>query len=281
MARAFYVHWHEAEAFETVRRLRAAGHTVEFHWDSGAEAWRLLKEAPPDALVISLARLPSHGRRVAEVVCASKRLRDLPIIFVDGEPDKVETTRAKFPAARFCTAAKLNGVLKRVRPFVAADPTAVRRATKSAAPLNAPGGPTAAPAGYSGTPLPQKLGIKPEHHVTLLNSPDGFERTLGTLPPKVQLQTKPGNAPASNVIVLFVRSRDQLSREFAATARRLVSNGGLWVAWPKKASGVETDLTEDVVRTIGLAAGLVDNKVCAVDQTWSGLRFVIRLKDRR
>ena len=84
MARIFYVHWHEDEALSTVRTLRAAGHSVDYHWSSGEQAWRLLKNAPPDALVISLDRLPSHGRAVAEGTTASKRLRDLPLIFVGG-----------------------------------------------------------------------------------------------------------------------------------------------------------------------------------------------------
>jgi hypothetical protein len=277
MARAFYVHWNEEEGIDTVRRLREAGHAVEFHWDSGAEAWRLLKESPPDVLVISLARLPSHGRRIAEVVHETKRLCELPVVFVDGEPDKVAATRTKFPAAKFCTAAKLASVLNRVRPFVAPDAGAVRRASTAATTKSRRG--AVATAGYSGTALSQKLGIKPSCRLAILNAPDGFAQTLGELPTDVRVETKPGGV--SDVIVLFARNRDQLNREFPKTARRLVSNGGLWVAWPKKASGVATDLTEDVVRAIGLAAGLVDNKVCAVDETWSGLRFVVRVKDRK
>ena len=134
-------------------------------------------------------------------------------------------------------------------------------------------------AGYSGTPLPKKLGIKADHCVALVNAPPGFASSLGELPAGVGLDDQPGEG-RYDVILLFVRSRDHLGKRFRLWAKRLTPAGGLWVAWPKKASGVETDLTENVVREIGLETGLVDNKVCVVDEVWSGLRFVIRLVDR-
>jgi hypothetical protein len=134
-------------------------------------------------------------------------------------------------------------------------------------------------AGYSGTPLPKKLGIKDDHRVALLNAPADFHQTLGELPPGVVLQDDLKGAPF-DVMVFFTSARAELNRRFGAVAKRLNPAGGLWVAWPKRASGVATDLTEDSVRDIGLEAGLVDNKVCAVDETWSGLRFVIRLRYR-
>jgi hypothetical protein len=134
-------------------------------------------------------------------------------------------------------------------------------------------------AGYSGTPLVKKLGIKPGHHLALLGAPAGFTATLGDLPDGVAVQNELVGDPL-DVIVLFAPDEAALRRGFATAARRLCPAGGLWVAWPKKASGVPTDLTETEVRAIGLAAGLVDNKVCAVDDVWAGLRFVIRVQDR-
>jgi hypothetical protein len=134
-------------------------------------------------------------------------------------------------------------------------------------------------AGYSGTPLVRKLGIKDAHRVACLNSPEGFADLLGQLPVGVTL-CKQIEAGPFDVILLFVRSEDQLRDEFDELRASLSPAGGLWVCWPKKASGIKTDLTEDVIRGFGLAAGLVDNKVCAVDDTWSGLRLVIRLRDR-
>ena len=134
-------------------------------------------------------------------------------------------------------------------------------------------------AGYSKTPLSAKLGIKKDHCVAVINAPSGFRQTLGQLPEGVSLR-EDGRASALDVMILFTSSRSELAQRFSGLANRLCPAGGLWIAWPKKASGMSTDLTEDRVREIGLAAGLVDNKVCAVDETWSGLRFVIRLRDR-
>jgi len=133
-------------------------------------------------------------------------------------------------------------------------------------------------AGYSGTPLVQKLMIKPGHRLALLGAPDGFSKVLGALPEGVTVAEKLG--AAHDVVLLFVTARSALEKRFAKTAKQLDPAGGLWVAWPKKASGVATDVTEDVVREIALAAGLVDVKVCAIDETWSGLRCVYRLVDR-
>ena len=136
-----------------------------------------------------------------------------------------------------------------------------------------------APAGYSGTPLVRKLGIKPGHRLGLLGAPDGFDATLGELPAGVQVRRRLGGPPF-DVIVAFFERRDAYERRLTALVRALDPAGGLWIAWPKRASGVTTDVTENVVRDLGLAAGLVDNKVCAVDQVWSGLRLVYRLRDR-
>jgi ribosomal protein S18 acetylase RimI-like enzyme len=133
--------------------------------------------------------------------------------------------------------------------------------------------------GYSGTPLLQKLGIKGGHRVALLEAPEKLPPNLARPPRAVSVQRKLGG-PAFDVIVLFVDRRSILSQRFNAAARSMKPSGGLWIAWPKKASGVVTDVTEDLVRSVALAGGLVDNKVCAIDEVWSGLRCVYRLKDR-
>jgi hypothetical protein len=139
-------------------------------------------------------------------------------------------------------------------------------------------------AGYSGTPLPRKLGIKPGGRVGTRNAPADFERTLGPLPDGAALRAiAVGRSPGADrfdVIVCFAPTSQDLERDFAPAARRLSPAGGLWIAWPKKSSGVSTDVTEALVREVGLSLGLVDNKVCAIDEVWSGLRFVVRLADR-
>jgi hypothetical protein len=124
---------------------------------------------------------------------------------------------------------------------------------------------------YSSTPLPKKLGIQDGSRVALHKAPEGFADRLGVVP---RLRGE------LDVAVLFATRHGELTRAFAPLVRRLAPAGGLWVAWPKKASGVETDLTFDAVQKTGLEAGLVDNKSCAIDGTWQALRFVIRLRDR-
>ena len=137
----------------------------------------------------------------------------------------------------------------------------------------------AGPAGYSGTPLVRKLGIKPEAQLGLIAAPAGFDEVLGELPPGVRIRRRLGGSPF-DVIVAFFPRRTELERRLPALVGALDPAGGLWLAWPKRASGVATDLTEVVVRSLGLATGLVDNKVCAIDQVWSALRLVYRLRDR-
>ena len=134
-------------------------------------------------------------------------------------------------------------------------------------------------AGYSGTPLPRKLGIKPGHRVLALGAPEGFvDGTLGELPDGVALRTTARGS--ADVIVSFHDRRAELARRMPRLRELMEPAAGLWIAWPKRSSGVDTDLTEDVVRELALANRLVDNKVCAIDETWSGLRLVIRLRDR-
>jgi hypothetical protein len=129
-------------------------------------------------------------------------------------------------------------------------------------------------AGYSRTRLAQKLGIKADSQVSPINAPAGFRALLDPLPEGVNFRDSLRGR--SDIVVLFVMRRSELERRIAAAGRTIFPNGGVWVAWPKKASGIKTDMTEDVVREIALPTGLVDNKVCAIDEIWSGLRVVWR-----
>ena len=133
-------------------------------------------------------------------------------------------------------------------------------------------------AGYSGTPLPQKLGITPGARLAIVRAPEGFEGALDPLPDGVRLRTQARGA--QDIVLFFATRRAELERRFDSLARTIAPAGGLWIAWPKRTACVATDLREGIVRDLGLAHGLVDNKVCAVDETWSGLRFVFRLTDR-
>jgi hypothetical protein len=133
-------------------------------------------------------------------------------------------------------------------------------------------------AGYSHRPLAAKLGIRPDTAIAILSAPATYDRVLGPLPKTVRRRTR-ATGPL-DLVHVFVTSRRAFERRIASLKRALVPAGALWVSWPKRASGVATDLTEDAVRAVGLAHGLVDVKVCAVDTTWSGLKFVRRLRDR-
>ncbi len=136
-------------------------------------------------------------------------------------------------------------------------------------------------AGYSGTPLIKKLGFKAGYRVALVNAPAGFIEELGPLPEGAVVVARRSQQPPSlNLILFFAANMKELAEEFAPLKARLVPDGMLWVAWPKKSSGVATDLSFEGVQRFGLASGMVDTKVCAIDEVWSGLRFVIRLKDR-
>ncbi len=132
--------------------------------------------------------------------------------------------------------------------------------------------------GYSGTPLPKKLGIKDGVHYALIDAPSDV---IAELKPSLQrCTTGPQVKAPFDFVMLFAKSAVSLKKHFGETEKNLSADGMLWVSWPKKTSGVETDLNENIVREIGLGTGLVDVKVCAVTDVWSGLKFVRRLKDR-
>jgi hypothetical protein len=131
------------------------------------------------------------------------------------------------------------------------------------------------PAGYSGTPLPRKLGIKPGYAVAVAGGPPGFAEGLAALSGADVADGLPAAGPL-DVIVTFVRWREEFEAQLPALRELMAPACGLWIAWPKRAARVPTDMTEHVVREVALPTGLVDNKVCAIDETWSGLRLVIR-----
>lgn len=247
------IHWSAEEARSFAARLGRAGYDVEAG-PVDPEALRALKASPPDAIVIDLSRLPSSGRDVALGCRSSKALRHVPIVFVEGEPAKVERIRTLLPDA----------VYSRWTALARDLPRALTSSPES------PVVPASVLAGYSGTPLPRKLGIKTGSHVVLLDAPADFTRTLGELPGDVSF----GRALRGefHLVVCFVTSRRALAARFAQVASA-TPRDGVWMAWPKQASGVATDVTQPVVREMGLVTGLVDDKVCAIDATWSGLRF--------
>ncbi|HUU38042.1 MAG TPA: hypothetical protein VMW46_07560 [Candidatus Desulfaltia sp.] len=265
------IHWNEMEAGERAGRLRALGYEVEHDILTGPEGFRRLRDNPPDAVVIDLGRVPSHGRDVGMALRSYKDTRAVPIVFVGGDPEKVKRIKTYLPDAVYTAWADIGKALKQ----------AVSR------PVVAPVVPRSRMDAYSGSPLPKKLGIKPDTAVILVAAPKEFLKTLGDLPERVSIRDKSinalpevgksakGKAGERLLILWFVRAQRELERDVGKMAAR-TPDGGLWIIWPKKASGVPSDLNQNIVRAQGLAAGIVDYKVCAVDETWSGLLFARR-----
>ena len=134
-------------------------------------------------------------------------------------------------------------------------------------------------ADYSGTPLPQKLGIKPGRTVVTINAPKNYRRLLGTIPERVTFSDR--LRPDSSFAHVFIEKRRELEKRLAVLRQKIADTGTVWVSWPKRSSGVPTDVTEDVVRAVALPLGFVDVKVCAIDETWSGLKLMIRRESRK
>ena len=134
-------------------------------------------------------------------------------------------------------------------------------------------------AGYSGTPLPQKLGIKPGLTVVAINPPANYRRLLGQIPDSITFSERLKSG--SSFVHLFTSRRSEMQKKMSILRDKISDNGAIWVSWPKKSSGISTDVTEDVIREIALPFGFVDIKVCAVDETWSGLKLMIRRENRK
>jgi hypothetical protein len=134
-------------------------------------------------------------------------------------------------------------------------------------------------AGYSGTPLPQKLGIKPGLIVVTINAPANYRRLLGTIPEGVTFSNR--LKPNSNFAHVFIKKRSELAKTVPVLREKVADTGTVWVSWPKKSAGVPTDVTEDVIRAVALPVGFVDVKVCAFDETWSGLKLMVRRENRK
>jgi hypothetical protein len=186
-----------------------------------------------------------------------KDTRFVQIVYLEGAPEKVASTRSILPDAAYSDwpgAVRAIAAAIKTRPAAPIVPDIMQ--------------------GYSGTPLAKKLAIKAGTAVALLGAPEGFERKLGSLPEGVTIRRQ-AKAPAK-IVLLFAKSNADLERRFALGTARLADGGGLWIVWPKKTSALASDISETSVRAFGLSAGFVDYKICAIDETWSGLLFARR-----
>ncbi len=258
--RVCVVVWNRAEAEAQSAALRELGFEAAAGGADGGAVVRAVRGDAPDAMVIDLRRLPSHGRDVALAVRSYKATRGLPLVFVNGDPAKTEKVRQLFPDAEF---ADWPAVADAVRRAVARPPAAAPAPSRFA--------------GYSGAPLAKKLGIGEGVSVLLVGAPEGFEQTLGIVGdtvarrvPKIPVRRRAAGAP--RLILWFVRSAAELHAHMRQMAA-IEDPARLWIVWAKKTSPLASDATQNVVRAAGLAAGLVDYKICAIDADWTALLF--------
>ena len=250
------IHWNAEEAEDRAKRLQAVGYEV-VHALMDPAGLREMRQNPPDAIVIDLSRLPSQGRDFGMNIRKYKATRHIPLVFVDGDREKVKRIKKALPDATYTD---WDGIRDSLESAIANPPSD-------------PVTPESVFDVYKGTPLQKKLGLKPNSVVALLGAPDGFNETLGKLPKGVTVRRQARGQV--DLTLWFVRSTRDLEKRIEKIAA-FIGEGYLWIVWPKKASKIKTDLSQVVVRKVGLDSGLVDFKICSVDSTWSGLCFTRR-----
>ena len=253
--------WDTVQLKVRVRQIGRSGYRVNIGTVDPA-ALRELRMRPPEAVIIDLARASAQGRDVGIYLRLYKTTRSVPVVFVGGERDKVAAIKKHLPDAVYTQWDRVVRDLKHAISNPPARPVTVKSLL----------------AGYSGVPLVRKLGIKPDSILTLIGAPKDFRRSLKDLPEKVTIRTRISRD--NGLIMLFITSPASLAARIGNISGA-VGHAGIWIAWPKHRPGIMSGLSQQVVRDTGLNAGLVDYKVCAIDDTWSGLKFARRKLTRK
>jgi CheY-like chemotaxis protein len=256
VARVLVIHRKPAIAVERARRLCSEGLDAAAYPALGPRAFRDIRANPPDAIVIDLTELPSYGRTMGVLLREQKGTRNIPLVFLKGDPEKAARVREVLPDARFATWPNAAPVILR----------AIERAPAEGAAPN-----------VAGTPLAKKLRIAEGSAVALLTVPENIGAILGPLPKDVQMVTRMADA---ELALLFVKSAAALSRALPRVAPQMTRGRTLWICWPKRTSSMPCDLTLTVIRQMVRPYDLVDSKLCAVDATWSGTA-ITRRRQRR
>ena len=259
MGRIRLFHWNPEEALPVADILRDAGFEVDYEAKFDPAKFR---QSPPDAVVIDLSRLPSHGREVATWLRGNKLTRQIPILFLDGAPEKVDLVKQKLPDAAYCEHRRLVAAL--------------RKCIK-----NRPENPVVPPQmmdRYATRTTAQKLGITAGSKVAVIDGPRDYARVIGVLPERVEFAEESGSDCA--VTIWFVQDPEAYLSALPEM-RRLAATSRLWVAWPKKTARKDSLLNENLIRELAIESGLVDYKVCSVNETWSGLCFALKKVGRR
>lgn len=256
MQRVRLFHWKASEAAPLIELLRSNGFAVDYPGDSANGHFRSLRESPPIAAIIDLTRMPSHGRYVAAAIRGTKSIRHLPIVFVDGEAEKVAKLRAEMPDAVFTTRGRLASALKRVKPVV--NPVVPMRMMDS----------------YASRTAAEKLGVRKDVRVALIDPPAGYARALGKLPPGVSLEEDPDEVLP--VTLWFTHDPDDYLARLPRM-RAVAAKSKLWILWRKQTARQRTQgIAQPFIRESALAVGLVDYKICSVNEEWSGLLFTLK-----
>lgn len=256
MLRVRLIHWKSEEADQRIERIEKAGFIAEFE-KCDTPTWKTIRANPPDAIVIDLGRLPSHGREVAIMFRDSKKTRHIPLVFVDGEPEKVKKVQSTLPDAIYTTWPRIKSAIVKAVSAPPADPVVPANQMNRSA----------------DTPLTKKLDISENAVVVLVNPPPTFEKTLGKLPAGAKL--KKSNRGKRDLTIWFVSEAGEFLASLESIAES-IGNNPLWIAYPKKSSKIQSDVTQTLIRETPLTIGLVDYKVCAIDQDWTGLKFAWR-----
>jgi hypothetical protein len=251
MARLQLIHWKESEGLARARELGDLGHRVQYEADAQA-AFVLLKEEPVEAIVVDCTRLPSHGRAVAHALRQRKSSRFTPLVFLGGD------------------AVKLARLKKEVPDAVYAEWSDARKAIAHAL-AHPPRDPVVPHSESPGKPLAAKLGWKEGTTLALIDAPRGFETVLG--PPPNDSTLRRGARGRCDLALWFVTTKKAFTTALPAWKKLVDSGTKLWLAWPKKGARIPTDLAQDFVRTTPHPHGLVDYKICALDEDWSGMCF--------
>ena len=244
--------WDRQLAKERTRAMARKGWSVDASELKPSGLIGQFRDRPPAVVVLDLDRLPSHGREVAVALRSSRSTRHIPLVFAGGEAEKVERIRAELPDAVFTA---WDGVLSAIERAIGTAPTEPVRAVTHME-------------RYAGASLGRKLGLKPGMKVALLGAPEGFEERLEAH----EVEARPAVTRGVQMVLWFVRSRRELD-EIGYLAARLPEGCGFWAMHPKQSGRYRVDFNQRDVRAAGMAVGLVDYKLCAVDADWSGLRF--------
>jgi len=256
MARVCLFHWNAGEARPLLTVLQAAGHSVELRGQMAS--YREVRDRPPEAIVIDLSRLPSHGRELAVFFRGSKATRHVPIVFVDGEAEKVERIRKLLPDAVYASASRLPSAL---RSALRSPPT---NPVKPAQMMNRWGDRTTA----------QKLGIAKGSRVAVIDPPSGYRQAVGDLPEGASFEEQ--SAEGCAVALWFFHGVPEFHAALPRM-RRLAAHTRLWIVWRKnKRDGLDGNL----IRAGCAEVGLVDYKICSLNDTWSGMVFAVRKLSR-